>query len=92
MNKITPLGSRILVAPLPKATFVTETSIQLTESLERGKVMEVSPEISNLYKKGDIVMFSEGAGIGQYYKQQQCLWLDGSRDIWGIIEEEKVTL
>ncbi len=93
MSKITPVGSRIIVAPLPKANFKTEAGIDITEELDRGKVIEVSEELKDLYKKGDVVMYSEGAGVAQYYKQQQCLWLNGEGqprgDIWGTIENEK---
>ncbi len=96
MSKITPVGSRIIVAPLPKANFKTEAGIDITEELDRGKVVEVSEELNGLYKKGDIVMYSEGAGVAQFYKQQQCLWLNGEGqpkgDIWGIISDEKATM
>jgi co-chaperonin GroES (HSP10) len=81
----------MIVFPLPKAIHKTENDIQITEELDRGQVMEVSAEISELYSKGDVVMFSEGSGVSQYYKQKNCLWLSHT-DIIGIISDEKPTM
>ena len=78
MKKLRPLGENLLVLPLPKETHSTESGIQVTDTIiAKAKVMEVSEELKDVYKKGDIVLYAENAGIFQYYKSQNCLWLNG---------------
>ena len=94
MKKITPLGKNILVLPLSKESHTTEGGIHISDtSIAKAKVMEVSDELKDVYKKNDIVIYAENAGISQYYKQQQCLWLNATGfpegHILAIIEEDK---
>lgn len=91
---IKPVGKNILILPLPKENEQSEGGLILVDNtLAKGKVMEVSAEYNETYKKGDIVIYAENAGIHQYYKQQNCLWLNpvGFPDghIVGIISDEK---
>lgn len=93
-KRIKPVGKSILIVPLPKENEQSEGGLIIVDNtLTKGKVMEVSAEFDETYKKGDIVIFPEGAGIHQYYRNQNCLWLvatgypDGH--IVGIISDEK---
>ena len=93
MKSIKPLGENLLVLPLPKETHSTEAGIQITDTtIAKAKVIEVSEQLKDLYKKGDIVLYAENAGISQYYKSQNCLWLNGTGfpkgHIIAVIEED----
>ena len=77
MKNILPIGENILVLPLPKENHQTEAGISIVDNtLAKAKVMEVSDDFANIYQKGDVIIYTENAGISQYYKQQQCLWLN----------------
>ncbi len=94
MKNIVPIGDSILVLPLPKEPQTTDAGIQLTDTtIAKAKVMEVSKEYSDTYKKGDVILYAENAGIYQRYKQQNCLWLNAvgfpKGHIIAVIEEEK---
>ncbi len=76
--KITAQGSNLLVFPVSKENYVTDGGIEIVDVvLAQGEVIEVSDEYSNLYKQGDIVMYSEGAGISQPYNGKLCIWISG---------------
>jgi len=78
MKKFIPQGTNIIVLPLPKEPRSTESGLHIVDNvLAKAKVMEVGTELSEIYKKGDIVIYPENVGIFQYYKQQECLWLNG---------------
>jgi len=92
-KSIKPLGDNLLVFPLPKEPHTTDSGIQLVDTtIAKAKVMEVSEQLKDVYKKGDIVIYAENAGISQYYKQQNCLWLNGTGypkgNVIAVIEEE----
>jgi co-chaperonin GroES (HSP10) len=94
MKKIVPVGENLLVLPLPKENEQSDGGLIMVENtLTKGKVMEVSHEYYDVYKKGDIVIYPESAGIHQYYKSQNCIWLNATGfpkgHIVGIIGEEK---
>jgi len=94
MKKIIPVGENLLALPLPKENHTTESGISIVDNtLAKAKVMEVSNEFAHIYKKGDIIIFTENAGISQYYKQQQCLWLNPNGfpkgHIVGIVNDEE---
>ncbi len=91
-NTIVPVGKNIIVLPLPKENHTTESNIEIIDNtLAKAKVMEVSDEFSHIYKKGDVVIYTANSGISQYYKQQQCLWLNPTGfpegHIVGIVKE-----
>ena len=89
--KLKPVGSKILVEQLKAENYVTETNIEIVEgSMSRGKIVELSEELSKIYKKGDVVLYPEKSGVLQIYNGTQCLWLNGQGfpqgDIWAIIK------
>ncbi len=87
--KLKPVGSKLLVLPLETENYVTESKIELVEAeLERAKVMEVSDELSDVYKVGDVVLYPKKLGSLQIYNGKKCLWINGagypSGDVWAI--------
>lgn len=95
MTVIKPLGAKILVKKIDKPNHITESNIEVVGlELSYGEVVEVGNEVENLFKKGDTVMFPSGAGHGEYYNGERCLWLTGlpvnqNGDVWGIVTENK---
>ncbi len=92
-KRIVPLGKNILVLPLPLETYTTEEGIQFSDNeVVPGEVLEVSAENSTVYKKGDRIRFAKDAGLGQYYKGQNCLWIHSGGfpegHVFGIISDE----
>ena len=63
MKKLIPQGSKIIVEPLLSVNHKTEGGLEVvnTSTLE-GIILEYSSEFESIYKKGDIVVFSSGAG------------------------------
>ena len=93
MKKLRPIGENLLVFPLPKETHTTEAGIKITDTtIAKAKVLEVSEEYKDVYTVGDIILYAENAGISQYYKQKNCLWLNGTGypkgNVIAVIEEE----
>lgn len=96
MQTIKPEGSMLIVFPLPKEESETGGGIVVMDfALLRCKVIEASDEWGNKYKKGDVVLISDGDGVGKsiHYQKQSCLWISGKPfpdgDVWGIITETK---
>ena len=91
MQKITPVGQKLIVFPLPQETITTENNIVVMENeLDRGEVVEVSDELKDLYPIGSIVTYPSGEGLTlPHYKKKTCLWLTANLDIWGILTDEK---
>lgn len=95
MIKITPVGTKIIVHPLPMETTQTDGGIIAVDfTLERAEVVEVSADLKNIYSIGDIVLYPEGSGETlPNYKKKNCKWLDGrgfpEGQIWGLETEEK---
>lgn len=80
MIKIQPQGSNILVMPISKENYVTDSGIEIAGvSLCQGEVIEVSKEFAELYKAGDIVQYADSpkVGISQPYNGKLCIWLCG---------------
>jgi len=76
--KIKPLGNRILVLPVKKENYITETKIELVDNtLATAEVIEFAPMFENVYKKGDIILYPKDAGNSQTYNGKTHLWLDG---------------
>lgn len=90
MQKITPVGQRLILFQLPKEDSVGEAGIIAMDAmLAKGEIVEVSDELKEIYKVGDILMFPEDAGYSlPHYKKKNCLWLS-TNDIWGILTDEK---
>lgn len=85
---ITPIGKKLLVEPIAKEHYQTETGIIAVENtLAYAKVVAASKELSKLFKVGDTIIYPENTGVNQLYKGTKCLWLN-DYDVWGI-EEQK---
>lgn len=88
---IQPVGKKILVLPKPKEEHhKTESGLTVVDvTLSEGVVVAVGREIKDVYKEGDVIIFSKNAGVGQFYQGKAHLWLDGEGapqgSIWGII-------
>ena len=90
MQKITPVGQKLIVFPLPKETLTTENNIVVMDNeLDNGEIIEVSDELKDLYKPGDVVIYPSGAGLTIHYNKKACLWITSNLDIWGILTDEK---
>lgn len=94
MKLIKPIGSKLIVKPLPMEDTQTESGITVLDlELEKAEVVEVSEEYSNRFKPKDIVLYPKGSGISlPHYKKTNCLWLDGrpvneGGDIWALVVE-----
>lgn len=92
MKKLQPQGVKLIVAPIEKSNFKTDTGIEVVQlDLQEGEVMEVSDELKEIYKKGDIVLYPKGAGVGVMYQKKSCVFLSGEGngrgDIFAIVTE-----
>lgn len=90
MTKITPEGEKLIVYPLPNEETTTENHIVVMDfQLDRGEVMEVSPQLSDRYNQGDVVLFPKGSGHNIHYQKKQCVWLNTAvGDVWGIVTKK----
>jgi co-chaperonin GroES (HSP10) len=91
MIKLKPQGVKIIVHPIEIENYKTETGIEVVQlDLQEGEVVEVSDELKDIYKKGDIVLYSKGSGLGVVYQKKNCIFLsgegNGKGDILAIIE------
>ena len=87
---IKPLGNRILVLPVKKENYITETNIELVDNtLATAEVIEFAKMFEGVYKKGDIILYPKDAGNSQSYNGKGHIWLDGrgATDgmVWSII-------
>jgi len=92
-KRIIPVGKSLLIYPLPPETYTTDSGIQFSDvEVIPARVMEVSAEDSEVYKKGDIIRYAKGAGLDQYYKGKKCEWINSggfpAGHVFGIISEE----
>lgn len=90
---IEPLGDLIIVKEDKPQNETSAGGIALAGSvLTEGIVVEVSAELNDLYKKGDRVVFSEGAGNTVIYNSEPHLYLNGKGkpkgDIWSKIKNQ----
>ena len=93
MIKHEPLGNKIIVKPIDKEHFKTRTGVYAVDmKFVTGEVVAFPPVFKEVYKEGDVVLFSEGAGDGIVYAGEPHLFLDGrgapEGDIWSIVTEE----
>jgi hypothetical protein len=90
--KLKPVGTKLLVHQLENQNYVTEGNIELIDSvMARAEVIEVSDDLSSIYKPGDIVLFPEKIGSLQMYNGKKCLWINGEGypkgDVWAVVTE-----
>lgn len=93
MQKFEPQGRKMLVHPLKEENYKTSVGIELVNlEFVKAKVVEVSKEYEGVYKQGDIICISSGAGIGQPYNGESCLWIDAKAapegDVWFIVRQD----
>lgn len=93
MNKMPDqlMGGRLIVKVLPsKEQTIDNIVIPATanSNLTEGLVVMADPEIEKLIKKGNIVVYPTGSGVGQYIGNDAFLWLE-YRDVWATFEIDK---
>lgn len=87
------MGSKLLLEPQKRKEQKTKSGIDVTNNeLNEGIVVEVSDEFKEIYSVGDTVLYSSGAGQGEYYQGKPCVWIDGrpvaeGGDTWAVIIE-----
>jgi co-chaperonin GroES (HSP10) len=90
---IKPFGSKLIVLPIERENFKTKSNIEIVQTeLKEGEVKAVSAEYNGILKKGSRVLFPKGAGIGEFYNNEECVWIDArpvneGGDVWAIIEK-----
>lgn len=96
MTRIQPLGSKLLVLPITgEEDYITEGNIVVVDTeLSRAVVVEVGADVTNVFKKGDVVIFPKSRGTSKHYQGKPHLWIDGQPvnsggDVWGLEVEEK---
>ena len=88
---VTPVGSKVIVYPLPKKEEELASGIIVAASanaeLLEGEVVAVSPKLNGLYSIGDVILYAARKGVGQVFNGKPYLWLDAEThlgEIWGI--------
>lgn len=79
------LGGRIIVKPLEAKEEVSEGIIipkTANANLMEGLVIQADPDIAMYIKKGNIVIFPAGEGVGQFIDNKAHLWLNANA-VWG---------
>lgn len=89
--KLIPQGTKLLVLPLSTENKKSEGGLEIVNTeLSEGEVVEISKELSEIYKKGDVVLYQKGTGVSQMYKHKPHLWIDGKGaphgDVWSIVK------
>ena len=92
--KYSPLGTKLLILQLPRENHKTEAGIEVVQAdLDEGEIVEVGSDVQDVYKKGDIILYSKEAGQGEFYNGKTHLWIDGRAidkggDVVAIVSEE----
>jgi len=79
------LGGRLIVKPLEQKEEISEGVIipkTANAALTEGLVILADPDIEKYIKKGNIVIFPTGSGVGQFIDNKPHLWLNAN-EIWG---------
>jgi co-chaperonin GroES (HSP10) len=79
------LGGRLIVKPLEQKEEISEGVIipkTANSNLTEGLVILADPDIEKYIKKGNIVIFPTGSGVGQFIDNKPHLWLNAN-EIWG---------
>ena len=93
MITLQPQGDKIIVLPIQSENFKTESGLEIVDTeLSEGEVLEVSPDLSHIYKVGDTILFPKGAGNSVMYQKKLCLFLNGTGapkgDVWSIVTKK----
>lgn len=92
--KITPIGSKLIVLPLPteeeeKVGSIVIPNSVATADLSRAEVVEISDDLAEKYKVGEILLYPTNAGLGLVYNNKPHLWLrqeeNGIQEVWGKV-------
>jgi len=88
-TKLEPQGVKIIVEELAKDYAETAGGITMVDSqLAYGKIVEISSQFKDVYKKGDTVVYPKGAGVNIPYLGKAHIVLNGEGhpmgDIWFI--------
>lgn len=96
MIRLQPIGSKLLVLPITnEENSKTEGGLEMVElEFSRGTIVEVGTGVTDVFKKGDVVIFPKQRGTTKMYQGQQHLWIDGQPvssggDVWAIEIEDK---
>lgn len=89
--KLIPQGTKILVLPIATENKKSAGGIELVNTdLEEGEVVAIPKDLSDVYKKGDTVLFSKNVGVSQVYDHKPHIWIDGKGapqgDVWAIVK------
>lgn len=90
-KKVQPIGNKLIVLPLERkeekidSIIIPETA---NADLIEGKVIEAAKEFEHLLKPGDVVVFSKGSGVGQFYNGKPHIWLRVD-EVWATVESDK---
>lgn len=94
MQKFIPVGTKLLVEPCGDLNQVIGSLEIVNLTLQKGKIIEVSPDFK-MYKKGDVIVYPSNApdASSMPYNGISCVWLDGrpasdGGHVWFIIESE----
>lgn len=87
MNKIIPVGDRLIVSPNTEDVQKTEGGVlAVDETLDRAIVVAVSDSLKELYKAGDTILYPKTSALGVIYDGKPCAWVEAS-SVWGIVTE-----
>lgn len=89
--QIKPFGSKLIVLPKDRENHKSEGGIEVISPLKFCEVVEVSDEYSDIYSKGDLLLY-EGEGKSELYNGQACFWIDGrpsneNGNVWAKVEK-----
>lgn len=87
---IEPKGFRLIIKPIASDTHETQKGILVMDlETDTGEVVEVPKELSEEYKKGDIIIYTKNGGISlPHYKKAPHIWLNANplnTEVWGIV-------
>lgn len=88
--RIIPENQKLIVLPIESEEessngIIIPASVS-TADLSKAEVIEVSNDLSDKFKKGDIVMYPSQSGLGQIYQGKLHLWLrEEQGEIWGKV-------
>lgn len=92
MQKIKPVGQKLIVFPLPFNEEGVKTDggiVVMDMQLSHAEVMEVSDELKDVYSVGDTIIIPVETGTAIHYQKKSCVWISANIDVWGILTKEE---
>lgn len=85
-----PVGNKIIAKPVERqeemiGSIIVPTTVNMR--LQYAQVVAMTDEVDHKFMLGDIIIFPEGAGIGQMIRGEFYLWFQ-IPEIWGLDIEE----